>query len=151
MAGEIIELVPRGGASSARKAGRRKGSYRVARLRAGMASAETKPQDEDVAQTGPEPIVEVKGSHTVDVVVNRIDGKLAVNLVNTSGPHDNETIRVFDEIQPVGPLDIAIVSDTKPHRVTLQPGNRKLLYGFKDGRIMLTIPRLDIHDIIMVE
>ena len=36
----------------------------------------------------PEPIVEIEGLHNVDVVINKIDGKLAINLVNTSGPHD---------------------------------------------------------------
>ncbi|MDO8685708.1 MAG: hypothetical protein Q7J78_03450 [Clostridiales bacterium] len=32
----------------------------------------------------PDPMVEVTGSHYVDVTVNRKEGKLAVNLLNTA-------------------------------------------------------------------
>ena len=104
-----------------------------------------------VRELFPDPIVTVSGSHTVDVAVNRINGKLAVNLVNTSGPHENETIRVFDEIEPVGPLVLSIAHDRKPRNVTVQPGDRKPEYDYKNGIISLTLPRLEIHDIVIVE
>ncbi|MBN1290218.1 MAG: hypothetical protein JXB48_00130 [Candidatus Latescibacteria bacterium] len=104
-----------------------------------------------VRELFPDPIVMVSGSHTVDVVVNRINGNLAVNLVNTSGPHESETVRVFDEIDPVGPLVLSIAHDRKPRNVTVQPGDRKTEYDYKNGRISLTLPRLEIHDIIIVE
>ena len=40
-----------------------------------------------VRQLFPDPLVEVAGSSDVDLSVNRIGGRLAVNLVNTAGPH----------------------------------------------------------------
>ena len=58
------------------------------------------------AELFPEPLVQVTGSADVDVVVNRIGGKLAVNLVNTSGPHRTEPI--IESISPVGPLRVVI-------------------------------------------
>ncbi|MCE5252269.1 hypothetical protein LLG96_18870 [bacterium] len=99
----------------------------------------------------PDPIVEVKGSHSVDVVVNRINGKLAVNLVNTGGDHENEKISVIDEIPPAGPLAVSIRYDRKPKSVTLVPGGKPIPYEYGNGRIKLTLPRLEIHDIIVVE
>ena len=104
-----------------------------------------------VRELFPEPIVEVTGSHFVDVTVNRIHGKLTVNLVNTSGPHDNPNIKVFDEISPVGPLQISIMSAKKPERVMLEPAGKEMSYDYKNGKIELTLSKLEIHDIIVVE
>ncbi|MBI3919909.1 MAG: hypothetical protein HY318_00725, partial [Armatimonadetes bacterium] len=42
-----------------------------------------------VRELFPKPLVEVQGSHAVDVSVNQLNGRLMVNLVNTSGPHAN--------------------------------------------------------------
>lgn len=69
----------------------------------------------------PDPMVEVKGLRYVDVTLNKINGKLAVNLVNTSGPHDNNDVLVFDEVTPVGPLSVSIRVPEKPKKVTLEP------------------------------
>ncbi|MBT4485648.1 MAG: hypothetical protein HOC71_18430 [Candidatus Latescibacteria bacterium] len=99
----------------------------------------------------PEPIVEVTGSHFVDVTVNTINDKLAVNLVNTSGPHNNPNIKVFDEVPPEGPLQVSIMYANKPEKVTLEPAGKELIYNYKNGKIQLTLPGLEIHDIIVVE
>ena len=45
-----------------------------------------------VRELMPEPLVTVNGSHDVDVSANRKDGKLAINLVNTAGPHGLEEV-----------------------------------------------------------
>jgi hypothetical protein len=99
----------------------------------------------------PNPIVEVTGSHSVDVVVSRKGGKLMVNLVNTGGPHSNAAVNVFDEITPVGPLAVSIRVPKKPASVILQPGGRKPAWEYAEGKIRLSIPRLEIHDIVVVE
>jgi hypothetical protein len=98
-----------------------------------------------------DPIVEVTGSQFVDVTVNRIGGKLAVNLVNTAGPHDVPTVAVFDEIPPVGPLNVTIRTSRKPSSVMLQPAGTKLDFDFTDGCVRLVLPQLAIHDIVVVE
>ncbi len=104
-----------------------------------------------VRELFPNPVVEVKGSHMVDVAVNRKNGKLMVNLVNTAGPHANQSVNVFDEIPPVGPLSLAIRTDKKPASVTIEPGARKPAWDYSGGAVRLAIPRLEIHDIIVVE
>ncbi len=45
-----------------------------------------------VRQLVPHPMVEVSGTHDVDVVLARQGSQLLVNLVNTSGPHRTEAI-----------------------------------------------------------
>jgi hypothetical protein len=102
-------------------------------------------------QLFPKPMVEVKGSPDVDVSVNRLHGKLAVNLVNTSGQHWNQEKPLFDSIAPVGPLEIAIRATAKPAKITLQPEDQPLAFDYRDGLARLTVPRLEIHSIVLVE
>ncbi len=102
-----------------------------------------------VRELFPKPMVEVKGSPDVDVVVNRLSGRLAVNLVNTAGPHQSEPI--LDSIPPVGPLDITIRTQKEPTKVTLEPGSQSLPFQYRDGEIRLTLPRLEIHSVLVVD
>ena len=97
----------------------------------------------------PAPLVEVTGSPAVDVCVARNHGKLLVNLVNTSGPHQSEPI--IDAIAPLGPLTVTIRHATQPNRVTLEPGNRPLAYAYSNGGLELTVPNVAIHEVIVVE
>jgi hypothetical protein len=96
----------------------------------------------------PAPMVEVTGSHEVDVCVARNHGKLLVHLVNTAGPHRTQPI--IDSIPSVGPLAVRIRQPRKPAGVTLEPAGRPLAYYYRGGKIELTVSRLAIHDIIVV-
>jgi hypothetical protein len=102
-------------------------------------------------QLFPQPLVEVTGSPKVDVSVNRLNGRLAVNLVNTAGPHADTQSPIHDAIPPVGPLSITIRAPQKPARVALEPGGRPLPFEYRNGQARLTLPRLDIHEVVVVE
>ena len=102
-----------------------------------------------VRQLFPRPLVEVRGSNNVDVCVARNHGKLLVNLVNTSGPH--ETQPIIESIRPVGPLSVAIRTAVAPSKVTLEPGGRPLASRYVDGKIHVTVPQVEIHEIIVIE
>lgn len=97
----------------------------------------------------PDPLVEVKGSSDVDVVVGRQGGRLTVSLINTSGPH--QSAPVIDEIPPVGPLDLTIRQATRPAKVTLEPAGISLPFEYQDGAIRVRVPRVEIHEIVVVE
>jgi len=98
----------------------------------------------------PEPLVEVKGSQYVDVSVNRLEGKLIINLVNTSGPHADNQVYVHDEITPLGPLTLSIRCRNKPKQIMLQPANKPLRFLHQKGVATVVLPRLEIHDIITI-
>lgn len=104
-----------------------------------------------VRQLFPQPMVEVKGSNNVDVAVNRQGGRLAVNLVNTAGPHADHQSPIHSVIPPVGPLEIAIRTTTAPTRITWEPGRQPLRFEYRDGVAQLTLPKLEIHGVIVVE
>jgi hypothetical protein len=104
-----------------------------------------------VRQLFPNPLVQVEGSPDVDVSVNRSGGKLAVNLVNTAGPHADRKTPVFETIPPVGPLEISIRLAQAPEHITVEPGGQPLAFEYRDGQVRLTLPKLEIHSIIVVD
>ena len=104
-----------------------------------------------VGKLFPNPVVKVTGSHFVDVVLTNSHGKLTVNLVNTAGPHHDPGVYVYDEVPPVGPLNIAIRVGRKPSRIMLKPAGRRLPFTYAKGVARLVLPRLEIHDILVVE
>lgn len=97
----------------------------------------------------PKPMVEIKGSADVDVVVNRLGHKLAINLVNTSGPHATEPI--LESIAPVGQLTLIVRPPGKPNKVTLEPGGQSLPFTWKSGELQVTVTSVPIHEIVTIE
>ncbi|MFC1607478.1 hypothetical protein ACFL47_05860 [Candidatus Latescibacterota bacterium] len=107
--------------------------------------------DAVIRELFPEPLVKVEDARDVDVSVNRLKGKLMINLVNTGGDHGNERVKTFDSIPPIGPLNITVRTGKKPESVQREPGGEKLDFMYHDGVVSLTYPRLEIHDILVVE
>jgi hypothetical protein len=99
----------------------------------------------------PQPMVEVTGSHRVEVALARNHGKLLVNLVNTSGPHADKNVLTLDEVTPLGPLEIIVRVETKPRDIHVEPGNRKIKWTFANGECRFALAGLDIHDVVVVE
>ena len=97
----------------------------------------------------PTPLVEVQGSHHVDVTAMRSGERLLITLVNTAGPHGNATVNVHDDIPPVGPLRVSIRCPG-PASVLLEPGGRNVEHEYRDDRLHVTVPRVAIHDIINI-
>ena len=100
----------------------------------------------------PERFVEVSGSHHVDVSPRRLHDRLAVHLVNTSGPHAEAPKEGgIKEIPLVGPLTVAIRLPQKPKLVTLQPQGKSLEVTWKDGRATVMVPQLELYSILVLE
>ena len=93
----------------------------------------------------PEPLVEVQGSHAVDVVARRMGGVLKVHLLSTAGPHGDPQIDAFDELPPLGPLTVSIRLPSAPARVSLDPQGDELPFAYGAGRLTVTVPRLIGH------
>ena len=97
----------------------------------------------------PEPMVEVASSPYVDVSLRTLNGKLQVHLVNTSGDHRNTPI--FDSIDPVTDIEVALRLPDKPSRIVCQPEGKELRFKYKGGKAIFKVPSLEIYSIIEVE
>ena len=134
-----------------------KGEIAAAHLEMGKASAiRSAPVLRDflgalVKEIFPNPMVTVSGSHQVDVTLNKKGDTLILNLVNVSGPHDNDKVMAFDEIQQVGPLKIRMQLKVQPKKVMLQPENVALKFNYMDGTMYCELPVLKIHEMVVVD
>lgn len=97
----------------------------------------------------PKPMVEVSGSHDVDISLTRNHGKLQVHIVNTSGPHATEPFA--DSIAPVGPLQITLRNGSRPKRLTMEPGAHPLEFQHANGETRFTVGEVPIHSVVVVE
>ena len=97
----------------------------------------------------PEPQVRVVSSPYVDVSLRKLNGKLQVHLVNTSGDHRNTAI--IESIDPVKDIEVSVSCTEKPSRIVCQPDGKELRFKYKDGKATFKLPVLEIYDIIEIE
>lgn len=98
----------------------------------------------------PTPAVEVTGSSFIEVVLAKKAGKTVVHLINTAGHADNARVYIFDEVPPVGPLRVVVRQDEAPRRVSLEPAGTDLEFSYEDGAVTVTVPRVDVHAMVVV-
>jgi len=104
-----------------------------------------------VRELFPEPMVEVTGSEHIAITLNQLNNKIALHLINMSGEHANTNVARFDDIPPVGPLQVKMRLDKRPKKLMLQPDNIPLKYKYVKGELKTEIKKIDIHSIVIIE
>lgn len=99
----------------------------------------------------PQRLVTVTGSMYVDLTVMHKQDQLMINLVNSAGPHSDPNVRSYSEVPAIGPLQVSIALERAPQCVTLEPEGQALDFEYRDGRVWLTLDRLDLHAILVVD
>lgn len=92
-----------------------------------------------------------KSTHEIQVVLTEKNGALNVNLINVSGHHASDRYANYDEIVPISDVKLSIACGKRSPTVTEIPSGRKLDYTYKDGRIELTLDKLEIHSVIVIK
>jgi len=106
--------------------------------------------NETVNQLMPEKVAEVTGSHLVHVAVNRLNGKLFINLVNVAGDHRSMNTIGYDEVPPLKDIQISLRSENRPESIILQPEGKKLNFQYSKGRSIVQLPELRLHSILEI-
>ncbi|MCE9614383.1 MAG: hypothetical protein K8T26_08910 [Lentisphaerae bacterium] len=99
----------------------------------------------------PTPLVDVTGSHTVDVSAMHVRGQCVIHLVNTAGPHADRSVCIHDDIPPVGPLAVTLRLPRRPRAIRLAPDGGRLRFTWSKGAAHLTVKRLALHAALVVE
>ena len=86
----------------------------------------------------------------LELVVQRKDGKLMIQLVNAGGNHADLNCATDDYIPPVLDIELSIELPRKPAKLILQPEGKALSFTYQDGRAYVSVPRVDIHSILEV-
>ncbi|HAQ17949.1 MAG TPA: hypothetical protein DCR40_01795 [Prolixibacteraceae bacterium] len=105
---------------------------------------------ETLARLSPEKMIEVTGSHLVHVAVNKLKGKIMINLINVAGEHTNQAAIAYDEIPPITDLTVTIKSAAKPAKIILQPEGKEMQFSWSNGKSSVLIPKLGIHSILEI-
>lgn len=96
-----------------------------------------------------EPAVEVTGSQFIEVVLATKNDKTVVHLINTAGHADNARVYIFDEVPPVGPLQVRLRLESAPAKVTLEPGGVELDVTYADGIAQVEVPQVHVHSMVV--
>ena len=97
-----------------------------------------------------EPLVNIRGSRYIETVLREIDGRLHINLINGSGPHNNPNTITFDEILPLNNIEVDIRCVKKPEKIMLQPENTPLEFEYENSVAKLKLEKLELYNIIEV-
>ena len=98
----------------------------------------------------PQPSTRLSGAPdgAVEVVTGRKGDASLIHLINTSGRHATDLI--IDRIEPVGPVAVEWRRAKEPREVTLQPGSRRVEWTYAAGVLRVTVPRVEVHEIVVV-
>lgn len=97
------------------------------------------------------PIVEIAGSKLIHTTVNDLNGKLAINLINSGGNHNTNKIITYDELPPLTNLSLKIRLAKVPKKITQQPENLPLKFVYKNGIAEVKLAKLEVHSVVVVE
>jgi hypothetical protein len=76
---------------------------------------------------------------------------LAVHLVNVTGPNWDAQKPLVDAIPPIGPIELSIRTPSKPAGLRLEPAGQPLAFEYRDGKAVCTVPKVEIHSVVVVE
>ena len=98
-----------------------------------------------------EPIVKIeKALGRLEIVVTQKDDKTMIQLVNGGGTHADTASVTDDYIPPVLDIKLSILAPNAKGLVLQPEGVELPIEHTPDGRILVEIPRIDIHSIIEI-
>jgi hypothetical protein len=100
----------------------------------------------------PDPAVKVEGPNCLDVSLRTTrDGRLSVHLLNTAGMPLPDRYGFTDFIPPLEDIRLTIKTAARPKSVTWVPDGGALDWSWNDGRLSMTVPKLKIHGVVVIE
>ncbi len=78
------------------------------------------------------------------------DGKQFIQLVNANGRHTDSGCATEDSIPACRDIVLSIACDKEPKALIQRPCGRELKFRMKNGRAIVRLDRVDIHEIIEV-
>jgi len=100
----------------------------------------------------PDPSVRVDGPGPIDVALRRTaDGRLSVHLLNTSGLPIPERYGFTDFVPAIENIRVTVKTPSRPTSVSWVPDDGKLEWTWSDGLLKVTVPKLEIHGVIVID
>ena len=104
------------------------------------------------AELFPDPDVRVKGPPCLDVALRRTrDGRLSVHLLNTAGMPLPDRYVFTDFIPPLEGVRLVVKTAAPPKSVAWVPEGGRLDWKWRAGRLEVTVPRLKVHGVLVID
>jgi hypothetical protein len=99
-----------------------------------------------------DPAVRVNGPACVDVALRRTaQGKLSLHLLNLAETQRADRFISTDFVPTIGPIEVQLHVAEKPKRVRWVPDGGRLKWAWENGTLTVTVPRLHVHGVIVIE
>jgi len=103
----------------------------------------------------PNPLIRTDAPSFIELSVREKGGNLLIHVINGNPGRDISLVGTNDlwvtDIPAVGPYQFHVRCASSPQAVRQEPGGNNLEYHFQDGRLTVTLPRVEIHTCIVVE
>ena len=84
--------------------------------------------------------------------VRKKENQLQVHFVNLGcDPATAPGSSSVEFVPDIGPVTVAIPLDSAPKSVCVQPEGRSVEWSYKDGILTARLPRIGIHDILVIQ
>jgi len=94
----------------------------------------------------------VEGPPQVEMVLRQKEGKLLVNLINRSaGEALSANRNTVENLPPIENVVVHVPRSNTPKSVAIAPSDAKMTWAYKNGRVTINVPRLDIHRVVIIE
>lgn len=91
------------------------------------------------------------GTNRVEIIPATKDGKLLVNVINTTEYYHDIFTTSFSDIPAICDIEIAVKCDRAPATIMLEPEHKKAEFTYDGKYAYVKIDKLHIHTIITVE
>ncbi|MBQ8232861.1 MAG: alpha-L-fucosidase [Lachnospiraceae bacterium] len=91
------------------------------------------------------------GPSRVEIIPAEKDEKLIVNVINTNEYYYFDLNTAYGEIPPLYEIEIAVKCKSEPKSIMLEPEHQAAQYSFDGEYAYVTIDKLHIHTIIVIE
>lgn len=99
----------------------------------------------------PESLVTFNSPPCLDISLRRSEGKLFIHLANTANMQTASNYALTDFIPSIGPIEMTVSLEKKPKKIYVIPDEYDIKHHWSDGKLKITLPKLDIHNVIVVE
>jgi hypothetical protein len=97
-------------------------------------------------------MADVEGPPHLEMVLRQKNGRLLVNLLNRGSGETLSPNRVIvEELPPIQHVVVRLRRDHPPKSVTIVPSDVKIDWSYLDGLVTVSVPRVDIHRVLVVE
>jgi hypothetical protein len=99
----------------------------------------------------PRKLVDVRGPSTLEVTLMHKPRQTIVHLLQFVAERRTDVLDLVEDIVPLHDVALSVRADTAPRRVTLAPSRTELPFEFRDGRVYVTVPVVEGHQMVVME